>query len=228
MKKHILYTTLLLAPALAIGQGDPGMMNSSNTRPVAMWMMPDVEKTETVQTRFRDQKWSPGTVQLRNDKVMRVPLIFDQYSNQLYYLQQGQIMEFDQPIKQFTMDLLEKNDTVSLLFRSGYPAVDFQTSDIFYQVMVEGKFQLLKCKAKTVYLKKEQELPEERRTYKRQLLYAYLPDGKMVQVKTEKDFVVSALYPHAKNIHTLIDDYKLNLKKESGVARLFILLNGEK
>ncbi|HEX6332778.1 MAG TPA: hypothetical protein VFZ78_01050, partial [Flavisolibacter sp.] len=121
---------------------------NSGQRMIAYQTLPDEQK-ETVQGRFIQQVWSPGEVRFRKtDKVMQVPLIFDVYSNQLYYLQNGIIMEFVEPVREFRMQLNMEKDSVTFVFRCTYPDIDKNTGETFYEVITDGRFQLLRCKAK--------------------------------------------------------------------------------
>ncbi len=194
-------------------------------RMLAQGSLPDDPKGEDVQKNFITQTWRKGTVYFRNtsDKL-EVPLIFDLYSNKLYFLKDGVIMEFTEPIKQFTISL-GKEESVSILYRSFYPAIHKNTDETFYEVLVDGNFQLLKCKAKTIGLYKDLNLPEEERTYTKELHYAFLPDGNMVLVKKDKDFLLKEMAAYAAAIQKICSDEKLKLKNEAQLKELFAALN---
>lgn len=199
---------------------------SQTRRPLAMSSLPPVEVTDDLQRMFIKQQWSPGTVVMKTSGITRqLPLLFDVYSNQLYYQQGGQVMEFLDPVQQFTLGLVRKNDSIQLLFRSGYPPVQKNTEATFYEVLVDGRYQLLRCKAKTIYLQKDI-VPEEERSYNKELLYAALPHGKIVPIKKEKNFILEQLPEQATTIKELIDRHKLKIKTEEGLVQLFELLNG--
>ena len=196
-----------------------------NPRMIAYGTLPDDPKGEDVQKNFITQTWRKGTVHFRNtsDKL-EAPLIFDLYSNKLYFLKDGVIMEFTEPIKQFTISI-GKEESTSLLFRSYYPAIHKNTEETFYEVLIDGNFQLLKCKAKTIGLYKDLNLPEEERTYTKELLYALLPNGYIVMVKKDKDFLLKEMADHAAAIQKICSDEKLKLKNEAQLKELFAALN---
>jgi hypothetical protein len=188
--------------------------------------LPEDGKAEDVQQNFVNQIWRTGTVLFRSTlSRVTVPLIFDVYNNRLYFLRDSLIMEFTQPIKEFTIPVLTKKDTVDLLFRSGYPEIEKNTDGIFYQVIIDGNFQLLKCMAKTIGLYKDREIPEERRNRAKELWYAFLPNGKMVLLKTDKDYILKEMPEYADAIQKICADEKLKLKNEEQLQRLFIELN---
>jgi hypothetical protein len=198
----------------------------SNSRMLAYKNLPGDEKDETVQMNFINQTWRNGTVYFRNTpNKLDAPILFDVYSNQLYFLKDSLIMEFAQPVKEFFISVVKKEDTVNLHFRSGYPLIHRNTDNTFYEVLVDGKFQLLKCKAKTIALYKDKDVPEEDRDYAKELLYAFGPDGQIVLVKTDKDYILKALPAYAVAIEKICSDRKLKLKNESQLRDLFLALN---
>lgn len=198
----------------------------SSPRMLAYKNLPGDDKVETVQMNFLSQIWRPGTVFFKNSaNKMDAPLMFDVYNNQLYFSKDSMVMEFIQPVREFFIAVVEKEDTLDVHFRNGYPPIHKNTDETFYEVLVDGKFQLLKCKAKTIALYKDKDVPEEDRDYAKQLLYAFSPDGKIVLVKTDKDYVLKALPEYAGAIQKICSDQKLKLKNESQLRDLFVALN---
>ena len=201
-------------------------MKRHTPRMLAYSNLPEDEKSENVQKNFINQTWRKGKVVFRNaTNPVEVPLIFDVYSNRLYYHNNGSIMEFNQPIKEFTIPIFVKADTLQLLYRSTYPAIHKNTEETFYEVLVDGTFQLLRCKAKTIALYKDQDLPEEERNYSKELLYAWLPDGTMVQVKKDKEYLLKEMPKYANAIQRICAERKLKLKNETQLIQLFSALN---
>ncbi|HEU0109280.1 MAG TPA: hypothetical protein VFQ73_00330, partial [Flavisolibacter sp.] len=199
---------------------------SSTPRMIPYGQLPN-EKDQTVQSLFIEQVWSPGQVKFKTNTVLSLPLIFDVYSNKLYFLQHNQIMEFAEPVTEFSMKLLKKSDTVTVAYRNNYPAVDKNTQETFYEILVDGDYQLLRCKAKTIHLYKDEEVPEEKRDYSKELFYALLPGNKMVQLKKDKEFVLKQMPGQAETIKTLAAEHKLKLKNEAQLVELFQLLNNQ-
>ena len=199
---------------------------SSTPRMIPYGQLPN-DKDQTVQSLFIEQVWSPGQVKFKTNTVLSLPLIFDVYSNKLYFLQHNQIMEFAEPVTEFSMKLLKKSDTVTVAYRNNYPAVDKNTQETFYEILVDGDYQLLRCKAKTIHLYKDEEVPEEKRDYSKELFYALLPGNKMVQLKKDKEFVLKQMPGQAETIKTLAAEHKLKLKNEAQLVELFQLLNNQ-
>lgn len=223
MRKVLISLTAVIAVTVANGQNE---FQRYNPRMIAYKNLPGDEKVEDVQRNFLYQTWRTGTVSFRGMAYrVQAPLIFDVYSNKLYFLKDSVIMEFSQPVKEFTIAVAAKKDTLELLYRSAYPAIHKNTDETFYEVLVDGKFQLLRCKAKTIGLYKDKEVPEDERDYSKELLYAYLPDGKMILVKKDKEYMLKEMPDYAEAIQRICAAEKLKLKNETQLKELFVGLN---
>src|SRR5687768_11704756 len=74
------------------GQGSFG---SNTNRMIPMTSLGSTPVKDDIQARFLNQEWSPGVVSFRNSpERWHVPVIFDIYSNKLYFLRDKQILEF--------------------------------------------------------------------------------------------------------------------------------------
>jgi hypothetical protein len=219
----VLIALLIMAHASGQSAGD---FPRYTPRMLAYKTLPEDEKTEDVQRNFFQQNWRTGTVSFRNtpDKAV-VPLLFDVYSNRLYFLSGNSILEFANPVKEFLIPVVAKQDTLQLLYRNGYPAIHKNIAETFYEVLVDGKFQLLRCKAKTIALYKDKDVPEEERDYSKELLYALLPGEKIILVKKDKDYLLKEMPEHAGQIEQICVEEKLKLKNEAQLKTLFVALN---
>lgn len=225
MRKTIAALFLLLIAAFAQGQGFGSDTRSAAGRPIAVGRLPGIAPDENIRTKFLNQEWTPGIVTFKNGApAMKVPLLFDEFGEKLYYQQGSTTMEFNHPVATFSMLLLMKGDSIYITFRNSYPPIHKNTAETFYQVLVDGKFQLLKCKAKTIGLYKEEVPEEQRKEDIKELMYALLPDGKIVMIKKDKDYLY-ALPGYGDIIKSIAEPQKLKLKNEKGIIELFLHLN---
>ncbi|HYC29239.1 MAG TPA: hypothetical protein VEB42_10490, partial [Chitinophagaceae bacterium] len=155
-----------------------------------------------------------------------VMLLFDVHNNKLYFQQGKTTMEFLNPVYEFEIGLLIGEDTAKVLYRSSYPAVNNNTPETFYEIVVDGStMQLLWCRAKNVNMYKDETQPEERRQTEREQWYVHLPEGKMVKIKKDKDAIVKALPQYADRINEIIKTKGLKLKEPDDFIQLFASLN---
>jgi len=227
--KILFLATLSLYAATLCGQATGNGVSSSTTRRMETysWMArPDENEDLSVQKLFMDQKWMPGHVRFSSGRAdMYVPLIFDDYNNMLYYRQGQVIMEFVDSVHQFSLRVPYLKDSATLLFRNHYPAIQANTKETFYEVLVDGKIQLLKCRAKTVQLFRENDLPEERRDELKKLYFIFLPDGSLHLAPLDMDRLKQELPAYAAQMEEVRKKHHIRLKNEEKLADLIVHLN---
>jgi hypothetical protein len=213
MRKIITALSLLLFSALAWGQSAGGDVGFPG-RLTGTVRAPGSPIDETARAKFLNQEWAVGIVTFKNGAPgMKVPLIFDEFGEKLYYLQGNTTMEFNNPIASFQMLLVVKGDSTFVTFRNGFPPIHKNTGETFYQVLVDGKFQLLNCKAKTIGLYKDDVPEEQRKEDIKELLYAVFPDGQIMVIKKDKDYLYT-LPKYGDTIKQVAEAKKLKLKQE--------------
>ena len=230
MRKQVLLIAILvfaIAQAHAQSVQPPTMANYRPPITIFGPNNPDMTfiGTADIQDQFTSRTWTAGTVKFKNGvKWENILLLFDVHSNKLYYMQDNVPMEFTFPIDEFVIGLIIAKDTMGLVYRSAYPAVNTNNTETFYQVLVDGKIQLLKCRAKNVGMYKDADQPEQKRFTEKEQLYVFA-DGDMVKIKKDREEVTKALPKYARKIDQIIDDLRLKLKNEEGLRKLFAELN---
>lgn len=229
MKKILILLLLLSGNLLSNAQAN----GINDYRPPSQNMMvyktlPRSIEELDIQKMFIDQEWMPGVVKFKSNRPdMQVPIIFDIYSNILYYRQGSVIMEFVDSVSQFSMQIPFENDSATLIFKRFYPAFQSNSPETFYQVLVPGKIQLLKCRAKSIYLFKEPALADNRKKEPKALYFAYLPGDKMVLLRKDEDELITRMPDYAASIKKIIKEYHIKLKNEEKLVALFTHLNDE-
>lgn len=222
MRKIIAAFLLFSIAAFARGQQSFG---SAAGRPVAVSRLPDMPPDESVRAKFLKQEWTPAVVTFKNGApAMNVPILFDEFAEKVYYQEGATTMEFNHPIVSITMLLLIKGDSTYVTFRNSYPPVHKNTGETFYEVLVDGKFQLLSCKAKTIGLYKEDVPEDQRKEQIKEMIYAFFPDGQMVEIKKDKEYLYT-LPKYGEMIKNMATSKKLKLKNEKALKELFQYLN---
>jgi hypothetical protein len=181
-----------------------------------------------IQGQFERGEWTRGNVKFKNGQEAKdVMLLFDVHNNKLYFRQGKTTMEFLNPVYEFEIGLLIGPDTAKVLYRSSYPAINYNTAETFYEIVVDGsQMQLLWCRAKNVNLYKDESQPEERRHTEKEQWFVHLPEGKMVKIKRDKNEIVKALPEYADRINLIIKEKGLKVKDPEDFIQLFASLNG--
>lgn len=186
--------------------------------PIRNVAVPGVEGTP-----YLVEDWSKGTVKFANGVVTKdVPLRLDLMNNKVYFKKDEAELEFVQPVWEFTLNY-PKGDSAK--FRSGYPAIDRNNNETWYEVLADGKLQLLKYRVKTIQSKQGYGDAERKSYYDKDQLYAMLPDGKMISVKKDKDDLMKAIPSAAEAIKKIVEEKKLKLRNEEQLRQLFVALN---
>lgn len=226
---------LVMLSALAYAEASSQRMSIPTIRrgsmPTNMYAPNQVGNTVNavdIQGQYTRGEWTRGNVKFRNgQEAKNMMLTFDVHSNKLYYLEGKTTMEFVYPVYEFEIGLLIDQDTTMVRYRSSYPAVNNNTDETFYEIVVDGsKMQLLWCRAKNIKMYKDESVPEQRRNTEKEQWYVYLPEGKMVKIKKEKADIMRALPEHAALIETIVKGKDLRLKEADDLITLFATLNG--
>ena len=112
-------------------------------------------------------------------------------------------------------------------YRRFFPPIQANTEQTFYQVLVEGKIQLLKCKSKNIQLFKDTDKPEEKKKEPSELYFAYMPGKKIVQVGFDATQLMANMSEYEWAIKEIMKKEKLKLKDEGKLVALFVLLNNQ-
>ena len=217
------------ANAQMAGTGIGSNSTATGRMDVYSWAQrPDEDGTD-LQKRFLKQEWTEGIVKFRSGRPdIHAPLLFDVFDNTLYFLQDSVVMEFVDSVSEVQFITYFNKDTVQMLYRRFYPAIQANTPATFYKVLVEAKVQLLKCSAKSILLFKEPETPEQHRETPPEFLYfASLPNGKIVQVEHNAEKLMNQLPEYREIIREIIQKEKLKVKDEQRMIQLFVHLNNK-
>jgi len=106
-------------------------------------------------------------------------------------------------------------------FKCQLPAIQTNNSETFYEVLVDGDIKLLKCRAKSILLFKDKNLPEEIK----QLYFAELPGNKLVMIPMDADGIKEKLPDYNTEITAILKKEHIKLKNENKLAELFVHLN---
>jgi hypothetical protein len=216
---------LVFAQATGVGIGGSGSIQ--RRMETYSWAeRPDEEKQLNLQQLFMDQQWMPGIVSFKSGRpVMSVPLIFDVHNNTLYYRQGQVIMEFVDTVNQFLIKVPSGKDSLLMKFKNQLPALQANNAETFYEVLVDGNIKLLKCRAKTIALFKDNAIIEDKKGGVKQLYFAELPGNKLVLIPMDADGIKEKMPEYSTKIAEILKSEHIKLKSENKLAELFVSLN---
>ena len=115
--------------------------------------------------------------------------------------------------------------THTYIFRSGYPATDKNNSFNYYQVLSDGKLQLLKLSRKEIVEQKNIQSGEIRKEFvTRDEFYTY-SNGEMKKLKKDKEYIQELMKDQEKKINEYLKDKKMSYKNTGMLTDLFNYYN---
>lgn len=229
MKKLFLGLSLSILSFVTMAQGN--MVLSGNRSSTVFFVAKSGFGEKGIEdidgTPFLATDWSTGSVKFRNGKIAKeATLMFSVYNNRLYFKQGGEVFEFVDPVKEFTINYRKDDVSISPLYRNGYPAFAKNTTETFYEVLVDGKLQLLELQYKTIgKFRETYSDPEKKRFEDKSVLYAFLPNNDMVRLINVDNDLIKAIPEQETAIKDIIKKQRLKLKNREDVVKLFQALN---
>lgn len=193
-------------------------------RPIHERMHPSIVGSPLLQN-----DWTAGAVTMADGRhFYDVHLLYNLYDNILYFRRgEKEMCEFVDPVREFVFRYLKGTDSATALYRSGFPATGKNTEKSFYEVMADGKFQLLNYRYKSLvrvkgdYVRKD----EYNRFEDRSQLYLFdTQQNKLTRLSTYAD-LSAAIGPQADSVARIMGKPKIKLNNETDVKLLVTALN---
>jgi hypothetical protein len=156
-----------------------------------------------------------GVIKLKFDLVDD-NLVYLDSKNQVLVIQKGFINSFS---------FLDSAGTIISVFRSGFPAIDKQTQNHYYQVLVDGKVQLLKLITKKIIEQKNDVTGESKKEFASYESFYVYKDGVLKSFKKDKEFVLFLFSDQQEKINSYLASKKLNFRSLDDVTGLFKFYN---
>ncbi|HUR12420.1 MAG TPA: hypothetical protein VM012_13680 [Flavitalea sp.] len=174
---------------------------------------------------FLSEDWFPGQVRLKDGRVAEAMYLrFNMYGNKLYFQRDGKQLEFVDPVSEFVIRMNTDVKKKQLLYRSEYPPVDEYNENTFYEVLTDGKVQLLRYGYKTVEEYRTYNEPPKKKFVDKEAYFVYT-EGKIVKVKRDKEDLMKALPAYANTINLIVESQKLKLKNTEALSELIAQVN---
>jgi hypothetical protein len=167
--------------------------------------------------------WMPGSVKLANGVTNNAPMLlrYDVVDDQLFFKDKaGETMAFVVPVKDFTIEAFENDVTVIRHFRSGYNNIEGNTPSSFFEVLSDGKIQLIKKINKVVFETQNIGSASKTRSFLDKTKYYLVNNGKALQVKNDKKSLLAALGDKQAQMEDYIKTNKINFKSDTQLGKL--------
>jgi hypothetical protein len=178
---------------------------------------------------FINDKWELAKITLIKGKEVGPLLIkLNIVSNELYFIDSlgKEMIALDGLVKKIDCINYYSKDSIRYVFKNGYPGIDNQAENFYYQVYTEGKVELLAKKIKYIRTIKDQVTGEIIKDFVESAttLFVYSFDN-IQPFKANKDFILSLLIDKEDAINDFMKSYRINLRKTSDLITLFNYYN---
>ncbi|HVI48744.1 MAG TPA: hypothetical protein VM802_28000 [Chitinophaga sp.] len=215
-------TSLVIAGCLAGTSAHAQIyMDGVDGKPIRESKYVDVQGTPYLQ-----DEWAKGSIQMKIGKTFTdLMLKYDMVEDApLFKGKQGESIYFAEFPQAFTITDLKDNHLQQ--FRSGYKPVKGATAQSYYEVLADGKVQLLKRKVKVLREDKPYGSATTVRKIDENINYFIAKDGQPVNIKKSERAVLEAIGDKNSELEAYIRSNKLNVKNDEDLIKLVAYYNG--
>ena len=178
---------------------------------------------------FINDDWVPAKITLSKGKeIGPLSVKLNIESNELYFLDSTgkELIAMEGLVKKVDCLAYYSKDSIRYVFKTGYPAIEEQNENYYYQVLTDGKIELLAKKFKYIRTTKDELSGEISKDFIEggTVLYVYANNSMQVFHPT-KSFISSLLKDKEKTVNIFIAKNNINLKKKTDLIKLFKYYN---
>ena len=169
--------------------------------------------------------WVIGSVVLGNGKTGTLKLRYNIAKDELSFEnpKDTSSLNFVDAVKSFTLNpfKIDESNLLPLVFDSGFPAIDNQTTATYYQVIGDGKTKLLKHYKKKVEVQKAFNSATSTQTFVLADSYYLLVNGQMSKIKPSQKTIAAAFKDKTAELQAYLKTNNINYKSDADLAKLF-------
>lgn len=158
-----------------------------------------------------------------------IPVKLNIENNELYFRDSTgkEMIAIEGLVKKIDCFNFYSKDSIQYVFKSGYPGIDKQNENYYYQVLTEGKIELLARRFKYIRVVKDELSGEITKEFVDGIVVLYISINNIIHAyHPTKSFVISLLKDKEQSINIFIDTNKINFKKIPDLIKLFNYYNG--
>lgn len=169
--------------------------------------------------------WQPATITVTDGrKFENVKVKYNVYIDEFFFLgQNGLSMAFITQVKEFVVKLPNLSTAI---YRNGYLPTGTFTNKSFYQVLADGKMELLKKTTKNIMETKQYNSSIVQKTFVDDSKYYVAINHQPVVLSTDKKKFYPQFEGKEKEIESFVNQNKINLKKQDDLIAVVNYYNG--
>lgn len=166
---------------------------------------------------FINPNWVQANLTLSEGKITGpISIKLNIENNTLYFLDSSgkEMVAIDGLIKKIDCYSFFSKDNIGNIFKNGYPKIDKQNENYYYQVFTECKIELLAKRAKYIRVFKDEMTGQITKEFVEEAVTFYIyANNSMQKFHHTKNFVTDLLKDKEHEIEKFIDNNKINFKK---------------
>lgn len=182
----------------------------------------ELKYSDIIGSELYNSEWRNAEVLLNTGARYNLSVKYNIYADELFFQRNNQTMSFVVPVKEFVFN---GNSEKVEIFRNGYPINEDFNGKSFYQVLIDGRAQLLKKLSKQVMETKDfNSSVVKKRFTDLNKIYAFR-DNQFYQLKRDRSSILNIFSDKSNEIAKYISDNKINLKKDDELIKVFNYYN---
>ncbi len=178
-------------------------------------------------TPFTTTDWAKGTVTTADNKTYtNLDVKYSDYEDKLYVRSSNDdVKGFDDRVNDFTLSYQKDGKEVLDHYRKGYNNVPGFDSKSFFEVLVDGKTQLLKKSIKKVQEKNEYGSMTSNKSFNTSTRYYIYQSNKANLLKKDKKSILAILSDKQPQLEEYIKKNNLSLKTDDDLIKIVSYYN---
>ena len=178
---------------------------------------------------FLNESWKQAILTLSKGKVIGPVMVkLNIESNELNYTDSAgkEFVADEEVVQKISYAALYTKDSTRYVFKNGYPAIGQQNINFYYQVLTEGKVELLAKKIKYIRVTKNDMSGETTKEFLDAATVLYVYAKRIMQeFHPYKSFILEVMRDKEQAIAAYMNENKINLKKNLDLVKLFNYYN---
>jgi len=177
---------------------------------------------------FFEDDWKYSSIKLADGRTFdMVKARIDLYRNELYFKGNNDVeMVLDSgSVKEINIYLSATDKTILYKFQTGFPAIDNQNQNTYYQAISSGNIMLLKLIKKELIVNKKDLSGEVDKQFEVHEYYYVCTNNRIKRLKKDKDFILKILPEKKDLVEKFINDQSTDFKNINNIIVLFNFYN---
>ena len=170
--------------------------------------------------------WADGVIRFSSGRVAtQFKIKFDAVKNQLNLQFQGTNFVTESKVKDFVLYTNSGGNKDSMVFKKGFPPYESANEETYYQVLVQGKNDLLKLHLKIISEEPQIASKIVYRKVRDEPQYFLLSNKTLIQLPQDKSLVAGKFPDHQTEIQKYISDQQMKFRDNNDFIKLVAYYN---